>query len=157
GTRATLRTPSGPPDLRLATHGSSTGTQIAMASGWTAIRSRFVFLRSPPSSSYGTGREKRTSILRPRAVSTNGEVGACPAAARASVRVHCQRPLAVTTPISSRPSVALASGKTVTLPITLPTLPASTQLALPANHFAPSILTRVGTRPVAMLLAPDTM
>ena len=55
-------------------------------------------------------------------------------------RDHCQTPSAVTTPISSRPSSGRASWKPSMPPKILPTLPTSTQLALPSNHSSPSTL-----------------
>src|SRR5438105_1325024 len=79
----------------------ASGTHTVSAGGRTLIRKRRTFLRFPLSSSYGILRASRTSNLRPRAVSTKGEDGALPVAARASVLDHCHSPLAVTTPISS--------------------------------------------------------
>ena len=60
-------------------------------------------------------------------------------------------------PTSSRPSSGRASGNAVTLPNNLPTLPKSTQLALPSNHLSPSMRTRVETRPTLTFLAPVKM
>jgi hypothetical protein len=95
------------------------------------MRSFLAFLRSPPSSSYGTFLSSLTRILRPRVTSTNGDFSGLPAARRPNVRAHCTGLSAVTSPTSMTPSSGLASPNTSTPPNSLPTFPTSTQESRP--------------------------
>src|SRR4051812_2836897 len=54
------------------------GTHTVIAAGFTRIFSRLVLGRSPPSSSYGALRSRRTSILSAVVISTNGDSAAFP-------------------------------------------------------------------------------
>ena len=111
------------------------GRRRVIAPGSTWIFRRFVFLRSPPSSSYGVGFvEADVDPLRARRLHERRLLGVSPSAVRLSARVHCSSPSAVTTPSSSRPSSGRASSNASMPPRILPTLPTSTQLASPSNH-----------------------
>src|SRR4029077_2721344 len=124
---------------------SFSGTQTEIAAGLTLNLSRFVFGRSPPSSSYGDLASSSTTIFLAVVVLTNGEDAVRPTAVFPRTRAQSTSPSAVTTPTSRRPSSGGASGNAAMPPMTSPMLPTSTQLAGPLNQRRPSTSTRART------------
>ena len=102
-----------------------------MAAGSIFALSFLTFLRPPPSSSYGTLRSNEAETFFAFVTWTNGDFSVEPTAVRATVRAHSPSPSAFVTPTSSSPSSGLASSKASRPPNSEPTLPSSTQLAVP--------------------------
>ncbi len=97
------------------------------------------------------------TIFFPRVTSTNGERARWPLATRDRTRTHCHVLLAVTTATSNVPLEGDASGNTTSPPVTVPTLPMRTKLALPLNQTAPSTRTVMATLFACIALTPLRM
>src|SRR5436190_4581194 len=131
------------------------GTQSVTAAGSTFTLNDFVFVRSPPSSSYITLRFSLTFTDSALAAWTNGDASAFAATVRAAVRAHCVKPSAVITPTSSFPSSGRASANTSIPPKSRPRLPMRMQVALPLNQLTPSTLTSAPKGSERRFFSPD--